>query len=412
VDLAVALHDRNIDVSVACSGAGVLAAELTRAGVTVRVLMDTVVKRRVSAEFARKLRKLIRSQHFDLVHAHIHASAAAVTLATIGLRIPLIFTVHSEEHWQGWRDRWVSGRVYRRADQLIAVSEGIRRKVIGVDGALDARVSVIQNAVLSAPEIAARRSAHSYSPIGTNDGRRQECSLDGRSSALVGVVARLQPEKGVHIFLDSIPGTLRRNPTTRFVIVGDGPSGELLLARARALGIEPYVRFTGQCFQPRAFLSSLDVLVVPSLTEGSSLVVLEAMAAGLPIVATRVGGIPYQIRHQREGLLVPPNDVGALTAAVLRLITDFPLAARLGEAALRRVREEFVHADMIKHVEARYRSALDRSAEPGPGDISVARIRAWGARSVSNWLRFAPDETRGTAVERASPRDARGPRRR
>ena len=104
------------------------------------------------------------------------------------------------------------------------------------------------------------------------------------------------------------------------------------------------------------------MLVVPSFTEGAPLVVLEAMAAGVPVVASAVGGIPDQVRHGREGLLVPPGDPAALGDALLGLLRDPPRARRLGEAGRRRAASRFGHEAMVRQIEAVYDDALGQPA--------------------------------------------------
>jgi glycosyltransferase involved in cell wall biosynthesis len=107
-------------------------------------------------------------------------------------------------------------------------------------------------------------------------------------------------------------------------------------------------------------MRSLDVLVVPSRTEGSPLVTLEAMAAGVPVLASAVGGVPDQIRHESEGLLVPPGDPVALSDALLRLLEDPGFARALGEAGRLRAATEFGYPTMLRRIEAVYRAALGR----------------------------------------------------
>jgi glycosyltransferase involved in cell wall biosynthesis len=103
----------------------------------------------------------------------------------------------------------------------------------------------------------------------------------------------------------------------------------------------------------------MDVLVVPSLTEGSPLIVLEAMAAGVPVVASAVGGIPDQIGHGEAGILVPPSDPDALGEALGALLQDPAYARRLGEAGRRRTENEFSHETLVRRIEAVYRAAID-----------------------------------------------------
>jgi glycosyltransferase involved in cell wall biosynthesis len=183
-----------------------------------------------------------------------------------------------------------------------------------------------------------------------------------RERPLVGVVARLQPEKGVENFLRAAARVAAKFPEAHFVVAGDGPLRQELVALSEDLGLRERVRFLGFRSDASELMKSLDVLVVPSLTEGSPLATLEAMAAGVPVVASAVGGIPDQIRHDREGLLVPPGDAAAISDALLTLLRDPARASRLGEAARRRVASRFSHDTMVRRIEDVYRDVLGRPA--------------------------------------------------
>ncbi|HEY8685449.1 MAG TPA: glycosyltransferase family 4 protein, partial [Chloroflexota bacterium] len=126
-DLALSLHCSGNDVAVACASGGPLLLELQAANVPVHVLLGRPVKHRVALRFARKLREVLRDGDYDLVHAHLYSSAVAAALATIGTDCARVVTVHSEGLWQGRIARAISGRVYRAADVLVAVSEPIAR---------------------------------------------------------------------------------------------------------------------------------------------------------------------------------------------------------------------------------------------------------------------------------------------
>jgi glycosyltransferase involved in cell wall biosynthesis len=197
-----------------------------------------------------------------------------------------------------------------------------------------------------------------------------------RDRPLVGVLARLQPEKGVATFLKAGAHVAKVVPQACFIVVGDGPLRTELEVLVRRLCIEQNVRFLGFRSDPRALIELLDVLVVPSLTEGAPLVVLEAMAAGVPIVASAVGGIPDQIRHEGEGLLVPPGDPEALGDAVLKLLRDPGLARRMGASGCRKSASVFSHATMVARTEEVYRAAL------GPSPASGATLKEPGTRSL------------------------------
>ena len=350
VDLAVALSRKEFEVTVACSVAGDLSESLEEANVPVRSLLDQLVKRRVSAAYGRELRRLAKEERFDLVHAHVYASAAAAAIATVGTGVPLVVTEHTEAIWRGRRARLVTRWFCRRASRVIAVSDAVKRRLVKQDDVPPEKIAVIPNAVPANPD-----SGSGTPPL------RDEL----RDRPLVGVLARLQPEKGVATFLKAGAHVAKVVPQACFIVVGDGPLRTELEVLVRRLCMEQNVRFLGFRSDPRALIELLEVLVVPSLTEGAPLVVLEAMAAGVPIVASAVGGIPDQIRHEGEGLLVPPGDPAALGDAVLKLLRDPGLARRMGASGCRKATTVFSHAKMVARTEDVYRAALGLSPASG-----------------------------------------------
>lgn len=351
VDLACALVERGHTVAVACASGGALQHVLARNYIPVHVLLDRAVKRRVSVRFALQLRQVLDDHHMDLVHAHMYASAAAGALAVAGRAVPFVTTEHSQAGWRGAVNRQVSRSVLGRAGACIAVSSGIRQRLIQVDRVQASRVFTIANTVLPAVH-----------------GGKFPAGLVHGEHSLVGVVARLQPEKGVGVFLEAAVHIQRVRPDCRFVIVGDGPLRERLERRAHELDLCDRTQFLGFREDATAIMSLLDVLVVPSLSEGTPLVVLEAMMAGIPIVASCVGGIPQQIRHCHEGLLVPSRDPHALAQACLALLNAPGLAQRLALEAQQRSIQEFDHGTMVDRIEGVYHRVLgahrDSSANP------------------------------------------------
>jgi glycosyltransferase involved in cell wall biosynthesis len=174
------------------------------------------------------------------------------------------------------------------------------------------------------------------------------------ASAVVGAVGRLVRQKGFDTLLAALPALLARRPGTQLAVVGEGPERESLARLARARGVGEAVVFAG--FRPDAprLLPAFDVLAVPSRREGAPLVTLEAMAAGVPVVASAIPGIDEQITDGVEGLLVPPDDPPALAAALARVLDDRALAARLGEAGRRRVRAAYDVRDTVARTLALY----------------------------------------------------------
>ena len=343
VDLALALRREGHAVTVACSVSGSLAEPLEASRVPVRPIVGRIVKRRVSLPYAWGLRKLLRSERFDLVHAHVYSSAAASALATAGTGTPLVVTEHTEALWQGRNGRLFSRLMYRGVARVIAVSGAIRSRLIERDGVPPARITVVPNSVPPS------RGSHGDTlPIPSDLGQ----------GPMVGMVARLQPEKGVTNFLKAAAHVAKEFPQARFVVVGDGPLREELFRLAEDLRVHERVLFLGFRPDAQALIKMMDVVAVPSVSEGTPLVVLEAMAAGVPVVASSVGGIPDQIRPGHEGILVPPGDPDALARALIKILREPELARRMGEAGRLRAGTEFSHENMVRKVEAIYRDAL------------------------------------------------------
>lgn len=148
---------------------------------------------------------------------------------------------------------------------------------------------------------------------------------------VVGLIGRLVPEKGGHVFLRAVSLVRAVVPQARFVVVGDGPLRDTLEQRAASLGVADVVDFVGFRSDVRELMCALDVLAVPSLSDGSPLVVLEAMATGVPVVASETGGLPDLVRPGENGLLVRPGDAEDLARAIVSLLLDPEGACQLGQ---------------------------------------------------------------------------------
>ncbi len=344
VNLASVLAEQGHRITLACTVEGVLAPLAEQAGISVRPLLHHLVKRRQSPRYAWKLAKLVRQSQFDLVHAHMYASALASAYALLGTSIPLVITEHSQANWRSHYACRCSQWFYSQARHIIAVSREIRRRLIEQEGVPSDRISVIMNALPPASE--QHKSIQPDLPAALRNG------------LLVGVAARLQPEKGVAYFLEAAAHVLQFLPEVHFLVIGDGPQRKELQAYVEQLGVQEHVHFLGFRLDARAIIGLLNVLVVPSLSEGTPLVTLEAMSAGVPVVASAVGGIPEQVRHQSEGILVPPGDALALGEAVLHMLQNPTWMQQLGEAGRQRALSRFSFTTMLQETENVYRATL------------------------------------------------------
>jgi L-malate glycosyltransferase len=175
------------------------------------------------------------------------------------------------------------------------------------------------------------------------------------------VVANLRREKGHDVLIDAAPAILERVGDAAFEFVGEGPERDALVSRARARGVLDRITFAGHTEDVPERLARADVFVLPSRTEAFPNAVLEAMASGLPIVATGVGGICELIEHERNGLLVAPGDPETLAAQICRLIDDEALASRLSRSARTHVHARYSFDRMVAQFEELYLNALRRS---------------------------------------------------
>ncbi len=185
---------------------------------------------------------------------------------------------------------------------------------------------------------------------------REELGL--RENPLVGFVGRLAPEKGLEYLLRAAAGVLNTLPAAKVILAGDGPKRSALEKLARQLGIEKSVIFLGRRSDLASIYASFDVFVLPSLSEGMPLAVLEAMAAKKPVVATRVGAIPKMVKDQQTGLLVDAGDITGLQSAISLLLDRRDLRRTLGQSGHEVAKALFSSDSMAKNYLGIYRRVI------------------------------------------------------
>jgi glycosyltransferase involved in cell wall biosynthesis len=294
--------------------------------------------------FARRLRR----DRIQIVHSYgFYSNVFALPAARLAGVPVVLASIRDIGDPLSARQRLVQRFVCHAAHCIIANAEAVRSRLVE-QGYRAEKIAVIRNGVVLPPKPAP-------------DGRvRRELQVPA-GAPLVGVISRLNPLKGIEYFLDAAARLSTRFGDARFVIVGDGidpPYRESLERRARTLGLARRVIFTGFRLDMESLLAELDVSVLPSLSEGLSNVLLESMAAGIPVVATRVGGNPEVVADGVTGFLVPTRDSGALVDAVARLLENRALAAAFGEAGRKRAEREFSVSRLVAETENLYRRLL------------------------------------------------------
>lgn len=286
----------------------------------------------------RELTRLLRRIRPDVVHTHNANPHLYGTLAARLAGIPVVVnTRHGQRFgqtpWDRRQFRWVS----RLADRVIAVSDDAARLTISDDGVPPRKVARIWNGIDTV-----RFSYRGPAP---------------RPSAIS--VARLSPEKDFPTLLRSVPEIAVRVPDFHLRIVGDGPERSKLEALVRDLHIEPFVELLGERNDVPELLAQAGFFVTSSLTEGISLTLLEAMAVGLPIVATNVGGNPEIVQDGFTGRLVQPADPKALAFAITQFCHHKNRWPDIGRAGRRRVLDHFDIRQMLRDYEATYAELVE-----------------------------------------------------
>jgi glycosyltransferase involved in cell wall biosynthesis len=175
---------------------------------------------------------------------------------------------------------------------------------------------------------------------------------------IIGCIGRLEPEKGQTVLLQAFDGLHRRHPRTRLLLVGDGGERARLERTAASLRFNGAIRFVGTREDVPELLATCDIVALPSFHEGLPMALLEAMAAGRPVVASAVGGVPHLIRDGETGVLVAPGDHAALQEALGRLAEDEATRRRLAASAMRLVEERFGFDRTLQRYEELYREVL------------------------------------------------------
>jgi glycosyltransferase involved in cell wall biosynthesis len=309
----------------------------------------------------RRFTALLRERQVVLIHAHEFGANTWGTMAGRLARRSVVATVHGRSYYGDRGRRRLAYRAVSRSAVMVAVSEDIRRFVVSATGVAGERIRVVHNGIEVPVPVPAEIRQRTRTELGILESER-----------VVTVVGSLYPVKGHRYLLEAAPPILQAHPATVFLIAGRGDMETALREQARSLGIEARVRFLGLRQDVPALLSIADVFVQPSLSEGLSIAILEAMSAGRAVVTSRVGGNPELVVDGQTGLLVEPADAGALATAVTRILADPAEARRLGDNGLARVKSRFTIEAMVREYEAIYAEALGRVARPAAPAAVVA----------------------------------------
>lgn len=291
---------------------------------------------------------MIREQNGALIDTHdMRANLAAYLLCRFR-RAPWIARVHG---WLGFTHsgRWrlyerVEKSLVKHADLVLVGCEAAKREVeaLGIRS-----VQVVRQGIEIPPPVPVEEVQRIRDQVGAISG-----------TVIVGVSGRLHPGKGQAFLLRAVALLRARGLDVRGVIVGEGPSLEILQKLTEELSLEGIITFPGFQLNLMPYVAAMDIFVAPSLKEGLSLAALEAMALGRPVVASGVGGLLEAVADGISGILVPPGNVSALADALEPLVADPAARRRMGERARQIVRAEFSAEGMVRSLEAVYRDMM------------------------------------------------------
>lgn len=295
-----------------------------------------------------QFKRLLKDEHVDLIHAHEFDANVQGTVVAAWLGLPLVATIHGKNYfWEKLRRRVAYRWVSRRAT-MVAVSKNLKQFIVEKVGVESEHVKVIYNGVDMLP------------PCDTEDVEQCRKELDlPTEHRIVGVVGNLYPVKGHQYLIASIPAVLAKCPKTTFVFAGRGQLEAELKGQVHQLGIDGQVRFLGLRQDIPRILALIDVFVLPSLSEGLSMAILEAMVSGKPVVATNVGGNPELVENGETGCLVPPKDSHALAERLVFLLTNSVRGSQFGRKGQLRAQGRFSLQTMVREYQALYDQCIE-----------------------------------------------------
>jgi glycosyltransferase involved in cell wall biosynthesis len=355
MDLVTHQRGAGMDVTVAyLKGQGYWVSRMRELGATVHFL-DLKYYGHLAP--VQRLRQIVKGGHFDLVHAHLPPAELYVRLALLGIparQLPLLISKHNDcafhDSLPGEKmlGRWVA----RRAWKVVAISEAVRRFMVGPTlGLPPGQVETILYGSNPRPyeNVAADAIAQ----------QRRAWGIDEEKQIVIGFMGRLVPQKDIRTLLRAYAGFRTANPArAKLVLVGRGPLEAELRQCARELAIpESELIWAGFREDVPLVMNALDVFAITSVHEGFGLVLVEAMAARKPVVATRAGAIPEVVVDGETGCLTAAGDAAALQEALTKLL-DRGVRERFGAAGAQRVKEKFTLERMFAETDALYARCL------------------------------------------------------
>lgn len=296
--------------------------------------------------------RLLRERSIDVMHSHEFATNVYASLLSRVTGIPVITTVHGKNYYGERGRRRLAYRFVARQSRMVAVSQDLKRFLMQRVAIPSDRIRVVHNGIdLGRYAVQAENHRSVRNDLGIGPDQR-----------VIGTVGNLFAVKGQVYLLRACQAVARTFPDFVLLVAGEGDQLGALEKEASDLGIANNVKFLGFREDVPVLLQAMDIFVLPSLSEGLPLSVLEALSLQKPVVATNVGGIPEIVEDGVTGFLVPPKNPDALAKAILQMLQHPRIAADMGQAGRKRVEEDFGLAKMLREYQSLYEEALRAGA--------------------------------------------------
>lgn len=306
---------------------------------------------------------IFRKKKIDIVHTHTAKAGALGRLAAFFCRIPVVIHTPHGHNFYGYFNRFASACIIQierflgtLTDKIIALTELEKSDYVRLKIADEAKIMLVYQGLELDRYVPTKESALKI---------RQEFGI-GTDKKIIGMVGRLESVKGPRYFVEAVSNVLNKTSGKAvFMMVGEGSLRNELRTEVEKLGIAQFFIFTGWREDNLELISSLDILVLPSLNEAVGMVLIEAQALGVPVVATRVGGVPEVVKDGITGILVAPEKASEIAAAVVMLLDDEPKRFAMGRAGKEWVAGRFKASEMVQAISCLYKNEFSEKTKSG-----------------------------------------------
>ena len=296
-----------------------------------------------------RLSRLFRKWRPDIIHTHAWGTLCEGVIGAKLARVPIV--IHGEHGTiqHNGKNIYIQRLFWNLTNKVLSVSDAHKRKLVNTIGCSSEKIKVISNGV----------DTEYFLVVKENDALRLSLGI-AVEEVVIGTVGRLVPVKNQEMLIRSFAALKERCSNVKLILVGDGPLKDKLVQLAVDLGISSSIIFLGRRADIPNILNMMDIFVLPSICEGMSNTILEAMSCGLPVIATDVGGNPEIVKRDVTGFLVPTNNKNALADAISFLVENPGRRKEMGFAGKKLVKTEFSLKTMVRNYEKMYKEMVAR----------------------------------------------------